>query len=123
MAISIAVSFAKFLRENAFSTSMWAGGYSPDDVNVVCEKMTEWAHEELRIKGEFLVLWGESDGIQFRGDRELGYVDGERAYLLPNPYIEGDSVGFITSMAKIVTGLQSELYDVIVIHRILHNAI
>lgn len=123
MTHSVVMSFANFLQKQSFSTTMWDKGYGPDEVNKVCGEMTRFMQAELGIPGEFIVLWAESDGIIFYGDSELAYAVDERAYLLPNPYIEGDSEGFVSALLKITSGLQAELYDVPMKHRVLFNAI
>jgi hypothetical protein len=123
MSLSVLAAFAKFLQDNQYSTRMWEGGYSSDDVNEVCHRLTQWAQRELGLPGEFLILWSELDGTRFSGDNELIYLADDRAFLVPNPFIEGESEEFIATLQRIVHGRFGELYEVPVQRRILFNAV
>lgn len=123
MAQSVLLSFALFLKTHAYTTSMWEQGYSADDVNQVCHELTKWAQDELGLPGEFLVLWSRQDGITFSGDSELVYANGDKAYLLPNPFIEGDSEGFVVALTTIVAGNEATLYETEIGARVLYNAV
>ncbi|PWI58357.1 hypothetical protein [Sulfoacidibacillus thermotolerans] len=123
MTISIPLSFAKFLQAHVFSTTMWENGYDSDESNRVCAAMTEWAQRDLGISGEFVIIWSANQGAVFSGDCELAYLHANRAYLLPNPYLEGNAEGFIHALQKIVEGHWSELYDVPFSHRVLYNVV
>jgi hypothetical protein len=123
MTLSVITEFAKFLRDHGYTTRMWEGGFSSDDVNQVCHELTGWGKTTLGLTGEFIVLWSAKNGIEFSGDSELIYTTGEDAHLIPNPFIEGDSEGFVTAVTKIVQGFEKELYPVELRERILYNAV
>ncbi len=123
MTLSVLTAFAKFLKEHGYRTTMWEGGYSPEEVNQVCHALTEWATQTLQLDGEFLVLWTQLVDTQFSGDNELIYVSAGKSYLIPNPFIEGDSEGFVTSLQRILQGKVEELFEVSVRRRILYNAV
>ncbi|MHB1681809.1 MAG: hypothetical protein ACYCYO_03135 [Bacilli bacterium] len=123
MVQSVLLAFALFLQKHGYSTSMWEDGYTPDDANLVCREMAVFAHDTLGLQGDFIVLWAQSDGIVFSGDSEFAYCMNDRAYLMPNPFIEGDSEGFVASLLHIVNGASQQLYEVFVRHRVLYNAI
>lgn len=116
-------AFARFLQENEYSTTMWESGYTPAEANEVCAGLTDWGQTQLGLKGEFLVLWSKQDGTQFSGDSELIYVQDGQAYLLPNPFLEGDPDGFLTSLLRILDGALAELYPIEIQSRILFNAV
>lgn len=101
---------------------MWEHGYSSDDANEVCHRLSEWVQTALSLPGECLVLWSKQDGIRFTGDSELVYAMSGTAYLLPNPFLEGDPEGFIVAMQKIVEGHVSELFAIELQSRVLYNA-
>jgi hypothetical protein len=123
MTLSILTAFAKFLQEHGYSTTMWEGGYRPEEANQVCHALTEWGQHTLQLDGEFLVLWTALVDTQFSGDNELIYVSHDKAYLIPNPFIEGDSEGFVSSLQRILHGKLEELYEVPMRRRILYNAV
>jgi hypothetical protein len=123
MSLSLLASFAKFLQDNQYSTRMWEGGYGSAEVNEVCDRLTQWAKRDLGLTGEFLILWTALDGTQFSGDNELIYLVDDRAYLIPNPFIEGESEEFIATLQRIVHGRFGELFEVPMQRRILYNAV
>jgi hypothetical protein len=123
MSLSILASFAKFLQANQYSTSMWERGYDSAEVNEVCDRLTQWAKGELELQGEFLILWSALDGTQFSGDNELIYLQNGKAYLIPNPFIEGESEEFIAALQRILHGRFGELFEVPIQRRILYNAV
>jgi hypothetical protein len=123
MTLSVLTAFARFLQERNYSTTMWEGGYSPEEVNQVCHALTEWALKTLQLDGEFLVLWTQLVDTEFSGDSELIYVSADKAYLVPNPFIEGEFEGFVTSLQRILQGKWEELFEVSVHRRILYNAV
>lgn len=123
MAQSVLLSFANFLKSHEYSTRMWEQGYQAEDVNEVCHELTEWAQTALELPGEFVVLWSRRDGIQFSGDSELAYTTDGHAYLVPNPFIEGDSEGFVVALNSILAGLADQLYETNIEARVLYNAV
>jgi hypothetical protein len=123
MAPSVITEFVKFLRDHGYTTRMWEGGFTSDDVNKVCHELTVWGQTTFGLVGEFIVVWSVKNDIQFSGDCEMVYAAGASAYLIPNPFIEGDSEGFLTALTKIVQGIEKELYPVELKQRILYNAV
>lgn len=122
MALSVLTAFAKFLGENQYTTSMWENGYNSDEVNEVCHALTTWAQRVLDVTGEFLILWSSCNDTQFSGDNELIYAVDGAGYLIPNPFLEGDSEGFVTALQRILHDGLDELYTVEIHSRILYNA-
>lgn len=123
MAISVLMLYGKLMKDHGYTTKMWEDGYGANEANDVCHELTKWAQEDLQLDGEFLVLWTYLNGTEFSGDNELVYVDAQGAYLIPNPFLEGDSEGFIVGMQKILNGDPSDLYEVSIQNRILYNAV
>lgn len=123
MSISPLVSFAKFLSEHQYNTSMWEHGTSPNEANSVCHELTEWGKREFQLPGEFIVLWSTQEGIHFSGDNELAYTVDGIAYLFPNPFLEGDSEGFISAFLRVLNGSFNQLFSCPIQSRILFNAI
>lgn len=122
MTPNVLTSFAVFMRDHGYTTRMWENGYTAALANDVCHAMTEWFQTTFQSSGEFVVLWSNGDGVSFSGDSELVYLEDGIAYLVPNPYIEGDSEGFVTALMKIVHGYKVELYQTEVQNRVLYNA-
>lgn len=116
-------AFARFLEEHQYSTTMWEKGYTTGQANEVCAALTEWGQRQLGLIGEFLILWSKQEGTRFSGDSELIYVQESQAYLLPNPFIEGDPDGFLTSLLRLLDGAADELYPASIRSRILFNAV
>lgn len=102
---------------------MWERGYTPAESNEVCAALTDWGQIQLGLQGEFLVLWSKQEGTHFSGDSELIYMQGAAAYLLPNPFLEGDSDGFLTALLRLLDGATEELYPTKIRSRILFNAV
>lgn len=123
MAQSVLLSFANFLKSHEYSTRMWEHGYTVEDVNQVCHELTTWAQTALELAGEFIVLWSERDDIYFSGDSELAYTVNGHAYLLPNPFIEGDSEGFVVALHTILAGHETQLFAMEIQARVLYNAV
>jgi hypothetical protein len=123
MALSVLTAFAQFLSSHKYSTSMWENGYGWNEANEVCHELTTWAQSVLELPGEFLVLWSDQEETKFFGDNELGYALEGVAYLLPSPFIEGDSEGFVTALQRIIHGGLNELYAVDIRGRVLYNAV
>jgi len=123
LATSVLLSFVKFLQSNQYSTSMWEKGYSPNESNEVCHRLTEWAQNELDSPGEFVMMWATLDDITFCGDSELAYTNDGNGYLVPNPFIEGDAEGFTAALQLVLQNQLQQLYTVQVNKRILFNAI
>lgn len=121
--LQVFAAFARFLQEHEYSTMMWEKGYTPSEANEVCAALTEWGQVQLGLEGEFLVLWTKQVGTQFSGDSELIYLQGTEAFLLPNPFLEGDSDGFLTSLLRLRDGAAEELYPTKIQSRILFNAV
>jgi len=123
MSISPLVSFAKFLSEHEYNTTMWENGITPGDANEVCHELTEWAKHAFALPGEFIVLWSEQDGIQFKGDNELAYAVDGTAYLFPSPFLEGESEGFVSALLRVLGGSFDQLFSCPVKSRVLFNAV
>lgn len=123
MTKSVWMTFATFLKSNGFSASMWENGCTSDEANAVCHALTHWLQSEWELPGEFLLLWTRRDGIAFQGDHELVYAEDGLAYLLPNPFLEGDPEGFITMLQTILAGDRSTLFSVSLQSRLLYNAV
>lgn len=123
VAASVVIELAKFLQEHLYSTRMWDSGYTPAQSNEVCHDLTQWAEGVWQLPGEFLMLWSRAEETQFFGDSELVYFVNDIAYLLPNPFIEGDAEGFVQTLSTIVAGHVETLYGVPIQRRILYNAI
>jgi hypothetical protein len=121
--LSVLTAFAKFLSRHEYSTTMWENAYGAKDANDVCHELTLWTQNELQLDGEFLILWSRLDGTNFSGDNELVYVLDDHAYLIPNPFIEGDSEGFVVALQTIISRNYAELYRVQIQNRILYNAV
>ena len=118
----VVIEFAKFLQDHQYSTRMWDGGYTPEESNAVCHDLTQWAEGAWQLPGEFLMLWSRAEETQFSGDSELVYFVNDIAYLLPNPFIEGDAEGFVQTLSTIVAGHVETLYSVPIQQRVLYNA-
>lgn len=122
MTQSVAVEFAKFLRDKEYGTRMWERGYTQDDANGVCHALSEWVRDVVKMDGEFVMVWGQRDGTRFSGDSELTYLAGGQGYLLPNPFIEGAAEEFVGALQHIVQGRTDQLFATSVGGRILYNA-
>lgn len=120
---SVSLSFAKFLQDHKYTTQMWETPYTFETVNDVCQRLSLWGRTELNLQGEFLVIWAEQVGDSFRGDNELVYLIQDKAYLLPNPFIEGDAQGFIAALAHILEGEWGEFYEISLRKRYGYNAV
>ncbi|QQE77788.1 hypothetical protein [Alicyclobacillus sp. SO9] len=120
---SVLLSFAEFLRNHEYTTSMWENHYTSNDVNQVCHHLTKWAQTAFGLDGEFLILWSRQEGMNFEGDSELCYLTDGTAYLLPNPFIEGDAEGFVVALQGILHNDVSDLYETPVVSRVLYNAV
>jgi len=116
-------SFARFLEEHKYTTTMWETGYSAAQSNEICAALTQWGQSAMSLNGEFLMLWSEQVETKFRGDSELVYAVDGLAYLLPNPFLEGDSEGFLGALVHLVQGNQDDLYSTPIRSRILFNAV
>jgi hypothetical protein len=123
VAASVVIEFAKFLQEHQYSTEMWGSGYTSAESNGVCHDLTKWGQTTWQLPGEFLMLWSRSQDTQFLGDSELVYFINDLAYLLPNPFIEGDAEGFVLALATIVAENVESLYSVTIRQRVLYNAV
>lgn len=123
MARSVVTSLAKFMQQHGYTTRMWEHGCTPEEANAVCYELTEWMRGELAVDGEFLLVWSKRQGTSFSGDNELCYLMEEKAYLMPNPFLEGDAEGFVVACQAIVSGRVNELYTTDVRERILYNAV
>lgn len=123
MALSVLSAFAKFLNQHNYSTLMWESGYGQDAANDVCHELTAWARDVFQIDGEFLMLWTHREDTRFFGDSELAYAAAGKAYLVPNPFLEGDAEGFVTALHRIVENEVGELYAVDIQGRVLYNAV
>lgn len=122
MTKSIWMAFAEFLQANGYDTKMWERGYTSDEANEVCHRMTTWWQHDLALSGECLMLWSTRDGIRFSGDSELVYALNGTGYLLPNPFLEGDAEGFLVTLQNIAAGKLSQLFATSLRGRVLYNA-
>lgn len=122
---NVLTSFAMFLKHKGYTTRLWENSFTSADVDAVCNALSEWAQTEWNLPGEFLMLWSRREHGMFVGDSELIYFESaeSNAYLVPNPFLEGDAEGFVVAVQAIVNGRQSELYRVMIQAREMYNAV
>lgn len=115
--------FARFLADHGYTTTMWENGFHSEDANEVCQTLSQWFQEKTHLDGEFLIIWGALDGVRFSGDAELAYFDGQQAYVMPNPFLEGNGDAFVAALDALAHDRKDLLYPAEIQKRILFNAV
>ena len=86
----------------------WEQGYTEDDVDIGCERLTTLA-TQFGLKGEVGVVWAHNDEYGFGGDSDLFYLEEREGkvygYSLPMPFwVDSEPEAFISALQRIADG-------------------